>query len=177
VSTPLCPRCQVPLAPLGVATGRAHGCGRCAGVLLDDAAFGHVRASAYQSVLASGREPPPTSADGDYSPVLPCPVCRTLMTRSRIGEVCIDVCASHGVWFDRDELLNVAQVIAVARGATGREQRPSLSPRDREELARTVASEGFVRAAGAAAIQSALQPPAKRVDVFDVLGVAVRLLG
>lgn len=33
-----------------------------------------------------------------------CPVCNVLMNRKGCGEVVLDVCTLHGVWFDRGEL-------------------------------------------------------------------------
>lgn len=58
---------------------------------------------------------PPAHAHGPRSP---CPVCRKVMRlvlASRAG-VEVDVCATHGVWFDGDDLAAVLQAVAHALG-------------------------------------------------------------
>lgn len=136
----LCPRCGGALAAVGVPIGVALGCGPCAGVLLDDAAFGHVRERMYASL--AHRAPARRATFPDGSAALACPACASHMTRTKIGEVEVDLCSRHGVWFDRDELATVAQMIALARTEPAR---PSsrLSETDREYLARSVSSQGL----------------------------------
>lgn len=57
---------------------------------------------------------------------VPCPVCAQTMARRNFGRVSgiiVDVCASHGTWFDAGELDQ-----AVAFASTGRMQREAESP-------------------------------------------------
>lgn len=71
-------------------------------------------------------EPPPNRR------YVPCPRCRELMTPmqfSRRSGVIIDICRSHGVWFDRDELRRIIEFIR----AGGLDRARAL---DKEELAR-----------------------------------------
>jgi Zn-finger nucleic acid-binding protein len=38
-----------------------------------------------------------------------CPMCACTLARVRTGRVMLDVCTTHGTWFDRDELGRVAR--------------------------------------------------------------------
>lgn len=128
------------LTRVGVPVGVALGCSPCAGVFLDDAAFGHVRDKMYESLARGGPAQRPMSPD--HSAPLACPACASRMTRTKVGEVEIDLCSRHGVWFDRDELARVAQIIALARTEA---PTPSgrLSATDQEYLARSVSDQGL----------------------------------
>ncbi|HUE42870.1 MAG TPA: zf-TFIIB domain-containing protein [Candidatus Sulfotelmatobacter sp.] len=45
---------------------------------------------------------------------VPCPVCHELMNRvqfAHCSHVIVDVCKSHGTWFDKDELRRAVQFI------------------------------------------------------------------
>lgn len=139
-----CPRCAVALERVGVPVGTALGCMRCAGLFFDDAAFGHVRESMYAELAKSApsvRRPAPPASVASRS--LACPCCAAIMTRSHVGEVEIDLCTSHGIWFDRDELQTVAQIISASRATTSISSSRQLSQSERETLARSV-SEGGV---------------------------------
>lgn len=49
-------------------------------------------------------------------PARTCPCCRAGMTGYFMGDVAIDRCSEHGVWFDKDELAQVLQANATAYG-------------------------------------------------------------
>jgi Zn-finger nucleic acid-binding protein len=45
---------------------------------------------------------------------VPCPVCRKLMNRvnfARCSNVVVDVCKTHGTWFDKEELRRIVEFI------------------------------------------------------------------
>jgi Zn-finger nucleic acid-binding protein len=110
-----CPRCAPERSPLENIPARdvqAHGCRRCGGLFLDNLAFKaavvdpKVRKKIEQA-LRQG------VAERDLAPPVACVVCGEPMQRQRAGQVAIDVCRAHGIWFDRSELdLVVEQMVA-----------------------------------------------------------------
>jgi Zn-finger nucleic acid-binding protein len=152
-----CPACSVSLSALTVPVGVAAGCGKCGGVFLDDAAFGHFRDKFYETILtglpttaASTHAASPASSDP--RPPLLCASCQQPMTRTTIGEVEIDLCSSHGTWFDQNELIVVARIIAHARAFAPKPQSPAAiayQPDDPRLLPR-----GGNRGLGAAFLES-----------------------
>ena len=50
---------------------------------------------------------------------LQCPVCGTDMRAETRGDVTIDVCAEHGVWLDRAELLLLTEQARHVKGSPG----------------------------------------------------------
>jgi Zn-finger nucleic acid-binding protein len=83
---------------------------------------------------------------------LQCPVCKKLMNRQafgRVSGVVVDVCRSHGVWFDAGELTQVIQFV----GRGGLERAREREAEERNEQVRTL------RAAEVAAVASAKWRP------------------
>ncbi len=67
------------------------------------------------AILGMPRELP-LSSDNKIEVVryLRCPVCRVLMNRvhfAKCSHVIVDVCKSHGTWFDKDELRRIVEFI------------------------------------------------------------------
>lgn len=111
-TAPRCPRCSRPLEALAIQAGSALGCDGCAGVLLDDEAFGFVRTSFYEQL---GKAIDPAALDllpWDDSATLQCPRCKSTMKRTALVGIPVDFCAEHGTWFDARELTAVAYTIA-----------------------------------------------------------------
>jgi Zn-finger nucleic acid-binding protein len=112
-----CPRCPegsgTALAPRRLGTTSLEECPRCGGTWLDAQTFASVvserdRQAALATALpglAGARAPHgPREANVRY---LKCPDCSRLMNRENFGRrsgVVIDVCKTHGVWFDAGEL-------------------------------------------------------------------------
>ncbi len=95
----------------------AQGCQPCKGVWLDNAAFGAVREHRYAAIVrAMGPRPPPTTRYGGG--VISCPVCQAGMTKTKLADVALDHCSSHGTWFDRGELEAVASAISRAKASS-----------------------------------------------------------
>jgi Zn-finger nucleic acid-binding protein len=96
-------------------------CGRCAGVWLGNDGFALVRDHARES--ASDDHPSPQRGPGSPPDPRPrqggavyrrCPDCREFMYRKNYGGksgVILDVCKSHGLWFDARELERVLRWI------------------------------------------------------------------
>lgn len=135
--------------PVGV----AFGCARCGGVLLDDAAFGHVREQLCARIVEQANLEAAPSRARDVSPLLSCPVCRQVMTRTSVERVEVDFCREHGTWFDRDELVAIARACVIARAYApppapaaphrqGEGRGRVLTAEEREALARSVADRG-----------------------------------
>jgi Zn-finger nucleic acid-binding protein len=116
-------------------------CPKCGGLWIDQAAFERVtkESQSQQSALqALGSLPPrrgKLTAEARKVVYLRCPDCDTVMNRrnyARRSGIIIDVCAAHGIWFDRDELTRVIEF--VRRGGLEESKR-----RDLEELRRETA--------------------------------------
>jgi Zn-finger nucleic acid-binding protein len=95
-----CPRCSADL----VDAGSVRGCAACGGqwvpaqVLQDMAVNMQIVAKPIR--LRWQRDAKPKQ-------VLRCPTCGEPMETWKLYEVPIDRCATHGLWFDRDELMTV----------------------------------------------------------------------
>jgi Zn-finger nucleic acid-binding protein len=113
-----CPACAKPLAGSKVGDLEIQACLACGGLWLDRAVFEQLGASrerqgAVLGVLPAPAAPPmPALEPVKYRP---CPVCRQFMNRMNYAKrsgVVLDVCKTHGLWFDRDELRRVLAFIA-----------------------------------------------------------------
>ncbi len=38
-----------------------------------------------------------------------CPICNGTLSRSKIHDIEVDICAAHGIWLDRSELLSISE--------------------------------------------------------------------
>lgn len=110
-----CPGCGGEMRHEQIGETPMHGCGACGSAWLapetftkliaDRAARG---AAAASGTAASGlSKPKPFRLASAATRYLRCPVCDAMMNRVNFGDtsgVIIDSCATHGVWFERDEL-------------------------------------------------------------------------
>lgn len=140
---PVCgPEARLRTQILTSVTLRVEDCGRCGGTWVSEATFQTLliqdagRPPAVGNTLAPTPEVAPRShaATDDRPRYRPCPVCRRLMNRhnyNRRSGVIIDVCARHGIWFDRDEL---AEILAwtTAGGARRAEALAAMEQREEE---------------------------------------------
>ena len=121
-----------------------HECERCGGIFIGNEAL----AALVTRHRAGGERRtsivPPTPAP-DTVVYLPCPVCNTRMNRAVFGKssgVIVDVCKTHGTWFDAREL--TASLAFVERGGI---ELVEKRERERKEAeARRAALEGRVQA-------------------------------
>lgn len=109
-----CPRCQSGLLESRSGDLFVHGCGGCGGLWLDngnarraiDASSSHASHLSRQA-SRSARRPVRTSAA-----TLACPACAQSLDRIQLAPsgVEVDICQSHGTWFDRDELTTILRI-------------------------------------------------------------------
>ncbi len=112
-----CPRCRQQLVFVEVKGVALHGCGSCGGIWLSNADSQKVVAALppevkqmSQNAQANARTKP------DVEQPLQCVVCRYELKRTwPVTGVGIDVCASHGTWFDAGELHEVVQRMRVEK--------------------------------------------------------------
>jgi Zn-finger nucleic acid-binding protein len=99
-----------------------YGCGACGGIWLDRAMSERLTRALDPDALAlADAASQHACAQVDLSPALACPRCRSALARHDVGgaRVHVDSCATHGTWFDRDELQKVARAFSVARAYGG----------------------------------------------------------
>jgi Zn-finger nucleic acid-binding protein len=169
-----CPRCATPLRARRVEDFVIDECGSCLGVFLDHVAIKRVigdrarsRAEALLGALPRSQiSALPAAGQKMY---LPCPVCRVMMNRRLFAAgtgVVVDVCRSHGTFFDPGELPVVIEF--VMDGGLDRAQRKEL-----EELRDTARRE---RAQARDAALAAARSPPSSSSSGDVVTALVDLL-
>jgi Zn-finger nucleic acid-binding protein len=132
-----CPRCRTELRSRSIASIPVAECSGCGGMWLSIAVFVRACEQAEAERTAPGESPSsnaPRAVPPD-EPVhyLPCPVCGSLMGRKNYATssgVIIDVCATHGVWLDAQEL---HAILAFIRGGGLERSRRRELERLREE--------------------------------------------
>jgi Zn-finger nucleic acid-binding protein len=110
-----CPRCGGPVYTGHAADAAIDGCVACGGVWIDNATAQRLLnshelntrllADSFSRMARHGHDP---------LPLVRCPVCAEVLERIVVvpaGGVAIDVCRTHGTWFDRDELRRVADAL------------------------------------------------------------------
>ena len=135
--TALCPTCKCPLEEDAYRGSIIDTCPQCHGIWLDTDEFAF---HASERDVYSDPEVPrkftkkPLESKKPYAP---CVRCGTLMARRnfrRISGVLIDVCQSHGAWFDAGELEQIRSFIA---GGGLDESQDRAIAANSEEIART----------------------------------------
>lgn len=100
-----CPRCRAPLEAAGGDVSVSE-CARCGGIFVVKEALVRILAVAEVSGPV-GKTAPASLTEVRY---LPCPQCHTTMNRVNFGRasgVIVDVCRTHGTWFDPGDLTRV----------------------------------------------------------------------
>lgn len=109
-----CPRCGPALEHAIDRRVAAARCTRCGGIWLDATAYRRTRGAgdALSGAATVDTMPAPPVAT---APAIACPACNTWMRRERVPDTAVDIdlCDTHGAWFDASEL----RAIATARGA------------------------------------------------------------
>jgi Zn-finger nucleic acid-binding protein len=109
----LCPACEIPMLRGAVGQNRLHECEKCFGIWLDTVTFEQIcrdaekQAAVLQSDCGLG---PASAVKLETVRYRRCPACRDLMHRVNFAQcsgVVVDVCRSHGTWFDRAELQRI----------------------------------------------------------------------
>lgn len=108
-----CPRCFIPLVEGALSSELiAHGCRGCGGVWLVNEASQRVIAGMGQQAFDRLRAHTKAARHGvdTKRAGLLCPECRQMLRRTTVTEARLelDVCSSHGTWFDCGEVERVA---------------------------------------------------------------------
>jgi Zn-finger nucleic acid-binding protein len=168
----LCPGCQTPMLRGNLNGIPLHECGRCYGLWLDAPTFERIcRDSEQQAlVISSARS---LGAPVTIGPVryVRCPQCTELMHRvnfARCSGVVVDVCRSHGTWFDMNELHRIVEFIRAGGMDRSREK----------QKADLVEEQRRLKAARVASAWDGGQPPVKSsgYDIVDVVGSAAEII-
>jgi Zn-finger nucleic acid-binding protein len=115
-----CPRCEEAMTARLVGDTLLDECGGCHGVWVDVPALERILSERQQAradaILGMRGDPTtpngPLDAGAGGSMYIKCPECANLMNRrnfSGSSGVIVDVCKSHGTWFDQSELQRVVQ--------------------------------------------------------------------
>ncbi|HEY0349266.1 MAG TPA: zf-TFIIB domain-containing protein [Pyrinomonadaceae bacterium] len=136
-----CPRCDVDMASIAIASEKLRECARCGGLWLEVAAFENICSNREEqsAVLGGATVAPAHPLTNNEAKVryVPCPECRQLMNRINFAHcsgVIVDVCKGHGTWFDRDELSEIIQFIRAGGLGVAREKEKREIQYEREQL-------------------------------------------
>lgn len=137
----LCPACETSMLKGDLHGIPLHECTKCLGLWLDAATFERICRDAEQqaTVLGNGRSMGAANAIGTVR-YLRCPQCRDLMHRvnfARCSGVIVDVCRSHGTWFDVNELHRIVHFIREGGMTRSREKERSELAEERRRLNET----------------------------------------
>ncbi len=132
-----CPRCAARLSARSYAELEVEECDQCGGLFLTPAMVDRAVKSRDRPAGLRWALPQPERLVERAVQYVHCPVCTKLMNRrafGRISGVVVDVCRSHGVWFDAGELTEVIRF--VERG--GLERAREREQADQNERARAL---------------------------------------
>lgn len=112
-----CPRCRQRLVRAEVKGVELHGCGACGGIWLSNADSQKVVAALPPEVKQMSQNAQANArAKPDVEQPLQCVVCRYELKRTwPVTGIGLDVCATHGTWFDAGELHEVVQRMRVEK--------------------------------------------------------------
>ena len=109
-----CPRCKAVLKRIVVNATPLDECTSCGGMWVSIGAFDHICSDEASQTAATGLQLPPPHPVDMRVHYISCPQCGKLMSRLNYGGgsgVIINVCRSHGIWLDRDELREIIDFI------------------------------------------------------------------
>jgi Zn-finger nucleic acid-binding protein len=123
LATRACPHCTSPLGATKVEDHAFDECGRCGGVFIDQATIARVVADHADELLAQLRAVTDVEA---VTAERKCPTCAVTMTKrmaSGGSGAILDVCNSHGVFFDAGEVHTLIKFARQEAERSEREQR------------------------------------------------------
>lgn len=134
-----CPRCRVQLEGTQIAEIGLRGCNKCDGLWVGVETFEKVCAdresqSAVFGFLKGRARSPQQLTKIAY---VPCPDCAQLMNRhnfARASGVIVDICKSHGIWFDADELPSIIEFVQQGGMAIARQREWNEMKDERDRL-------------------------------------------
>ncbi len=137
-----CPRCKVRLSLLQITDITLRECQRCDGLWSDAVTFENICAERESHAAVMQWLQGPQAKQDHTLPktaiqYVPCPDCKQLMNRNnfaRSSGVIIDVCKSHGAWFDAEELPRIIEFIHAGGLDKARQREKSQIDEDRRDL-------------------------------------------
>jgi Zn-finger nucleic acid-binding protein len=135
----LCPKCQSAMKSVQVGKSLLWECPSCEGMWVDATTLQQICAEKEQQSAVLGMPvdaPAPAHLETNFR-YIPCPVCAELMNRinfARCSGVVIDVCKSHGTWFDKDELRRIVEFIRGGGLEKARERENADLKAERERI-------------------------------------------
>jgi Zn-finger nucleic acid-binding protein len=163
-----CPTCRTALLAGVLRDIRLHECPKCFGIWLDSPTFEQICQNAEKQVSVLGRAQPLPARALEPVRYRPCPGCRQLMHRMNFAKcsgVIVDVCRSHGVWFDMNELHQIVRFIHEGGLARSRDREKSELAAERRRLLETRSSAG-----GALDVPSTAASPDLLTEVVSAAG-------
>ena len=107
-----CPRCGAVAAERRAGECLVFPCVTCGGVWVDNAVSQRlVRANEPKAVATAEEVARFAVRPVSTRPALACPACHAALRRVVVAAIELDVCATHGTWFDRDELPRVVRAL------------------------------------------------------------------
>jgi Zn-finger nucleic acid-binding protein len=169
-----CPRCDQPLGPRLVEDIVVDECMSCRGLFLDQIAIQRVVTDRKQSRAEAllGALPRTAAVEASAKPgrmYIKCPVCRTVMNRKQFAVgagVIIDVCKTHGTFFDVGELPRIIEF--VQQGGLERAEKREIEQL-REAARREQASAQYVSMMGVRSSTTANQEATRGTAFVDLL--------
>ena len=163
-----CPRCRVPMNVVELGNVQLIECPRCEGVWADKLSLEEICANRERQAAVLGMPCQlPQNETGNLEQnirYIPCPICRKLMNRvnfARCSHVVVDVCNTHGTWFDKDELRRIVEFIR----AGGLDQARAKEVAELEEQKRALKSAQI----GVTWDRPAEEPPRSALSLLRVL--------
>ncbi|MGE3468010.1 MAG: zf-TFIIB domain-containing protein, partial [Pyrinomonadaceae bacterium] len=132
-------RCRQDLEELGIGETTLRGCTKCDGIWLGIATFESICADRESQSAVLGFLDKRTVRTQPVTKVsyVPCPDCGELMNRNNFAKasgVIVDLCKSHGVWFDADELPSIIEFIQKGGMELARQREKNALEQEREKL-------------------------------------------
>jgi Zn-finger nucleic acid-binding protein len=145
LSTLKCPKCKSDMQPITLGGSAMRECGTCGGLWLEVFAFEKICADREHQAAVLGLASPLTGYRMDPTAkeitvrYFPCPQCGQLMNRmnfARCSGVIVDVCRTHGTWFDREELRQIIEFVRAGGLERSRQKEKRDLEFERQQLRR-----------------------------------------
>jgi Zn-finger nucleic acid-binding protein len=178
-----CPDCKTAFQLFRGGPGTLHDCGSCGAQFVEHALLADLLEQRELYGRSAPRPPPRHNPLESPMRYVACPVCRDMMTRRNFGRssgVIVDVCVSHGVFFDRGELPRVLDFVEAGglAPARQREGEAATQSRGRERLQRIEKLQEAMHApVGLRGFQSTLRCYEAGEASLELLGVLADLIG
>ncbi len=132
-----CPRCDGALSEVTIANEHVEACLDCGGLWMPLELFDRFCSDADLQSAATGMALPARTQREHEVRYIKCPDCSTLMTRksySRGLGIVTDICRTHGMWLDSDELRGIIEFIRAGGLTRAREREAEELERKRRAL-------------------------------------------